>query len=349
MNGELCQGETPRYSSKAIPYVCPSCKTALALAQEIFYCESCDKNYECQGGIPNFRLFPDPYLTDEEDYSRTEFVIEALPRFNLPSLLEHYWSVSDVTPVPLRAKFIRSAMLGEKKGQRVIRILSDQTFSQPVEPKRVLELGSGTGSFLITAIEHYPDVVGVDIAMRWLHVSRRRFMDIDRTPPTLVVSCAEYLPFPDQYFDLIVCSATLEFTKDPESVLKECARLLTTSGSLYFSTVNRFSITQDPYVYLWGVGLLPRAWQAPYVKFRRNASYENITLFSYNEFQKLARKYFDTIEFALPDIDNDALKEFPLIKRVQVHIFRGLKKIGFISKLLLRITPQWDIKLSKPK
>jgi ubiquinone/menaquinone biosynthesis C-methylase UbiE len=190
-------------------------------------------------------------------------------------------------------------------------------------------------------------VIGTDIAMRWLHVSRRRFMDRGLPIPPLVCCCAEHLPFPDGTFDLAVCSATLEFTRNQDQTLSECARALCRGGSLYLSTVNRFSIAQNPYVYLWGVGFLPRNWQARYVRWRRDASYENINLLSLGELRRMARKYFSAIEVGLPDIDDESLKQLPLFTRFQVGAYRIFKRLPLFRQMLKWFGPQWDVKLTR--
>ena len=255
---------------REIPIVCPLCKQPLSAREQTYCCSPCGKTYPLHAGIPDFRVFPDPYLAMEEDRERTEFVLEALERLDFPSLLEAYWGVSDVTPEELRGKFIRSAMLGEKKAMRILDLLRGKEFdNDSIATHSVLEIGCGTGGFLATAMARFQTVVGIDIGMRWLHVSRRRFMDKGLDVPALVCCCAEHLPFPHGTFDQIVCSATLEFARDQDRVLSECARTMSVTGSAYFSTVNRFSLAQDPYVYLWGLGFLPRSWQARYVRYRR--------------------------------------------------------------------------------
>jgi ubiquinone/menaquinone biosynthesis C-methylase UbiE len=298
-------------------------------------------------GIPDFRVFPDSYLNFEEDRQRTEYVLAGLEQYDLRGLLEYYWSVSDITPPVLRAKFVRSALLGENRARRVLRVLEDGTFRQPVTARRVLEIGSGTGNFLIVAARRYEQVVGIDVAMRWLHVSRRRFLDAGLPVPPLVCCCAEHLPFPDGMFDLAVCCSTLEFTRDQDQVLAEAARVLTSKGALYLDTVNRFSIAQNPYAYLWGVGFLPRAWQAKYVRWRRQASFENIRLLSLRELRQLAGKHFGRVEVALPDIDNEALRSLPRLTRLQVGVYRRLKKLPVFRHVLHWVGPQWDILLGR--
>jgi ubiquinone/menaquinone biosynthesis C-methylase UbiE/uncharacterized protein YbaR (Trm112 family) len=332
-------------SLQALAFVCPLCRGGLDVLEEASHCSDCKKTYSLHGGIPDFRVFPDPYLDFPEDYDRTEIVLAALDRYELEPLLEYYWSFSDITPEALRPKFIRSAMLGEQKSERTMQILKAD--KQARKAQKVFELGSGTGNFLVAAMQEYEQVIGIDIAMRWLHVSRRRFMDKGLPVPPLVCCCAEFLPFPDGSFDLGVMSATLEFTRDQEKVLSECARTLNGTGMLHINTVNRFSIARDPYAYLWGIGLLPRRWQARYAHWRRGASYENINLLSLRELTRLAAAYFSSIELSLPEVDEAALKQFSRSTQLQGRMYKRLRDLPLFRALLKRIGPGWEAKFRK--
>jgi SAM-dependent methyltransferase len=342
---ERCPGSLLE-SLRNIPFVCPLCRGALDVRGQAYHCAACERTYPLHGGIPDFRVFPDPFLSFDEDRRRTELVIGALDRFDLRGLLEYYWSFSDITPPPLRARFIRSALLGEKRALRVVKLLGAVTDRPLLGCERVLEIGSGTGNFLAVA-RHYRMIVGIDIAMRWLHLSRRRFLDRGLPVPALVCCCAEHLPFPDGLFDQAVCSATLEFTRDPNRVMSECARTLRSNGSFYVSTVNRFSIVQDPYASLWGVGFLPRSWQAKYVHWRRQASYENIRLLSLAELRALAGRHFAATEIALPAVDGELLHGLPWRTQLQGAVYQRLRKLPFFDRIFQWVAPQWDILLRK--
>jgi ubiquinone/menaquinone biosynthesis C-methylase UbiE/uncharacterized protein YbaR (Trm112 family) len=333
-------------SLRSVQFVCPLCRGDLDILTNGYVCETCQKNYLLHDGIPDFRVFPDPYLNFQEDYERTEIVLAGLEKYDLEKLLEYYWSYSDITPENLRPMFIRSAMLGEQRAKRTLEIFENGTFRQNITAKKVLEIGSGTGNFLAVADDYFEQSFGVDIAMRWLHVSRRRFMDKGLPVPPLVCCCAEFLPFADDSFDLVVMSSTLEFVSDQTKVLSESSRVLSEDGALYVNSVNRYSLANDPYSYLWGVGFLPRAWQAQYVRWRRDATYKTRTL-SYTEFNRLARRDFSEREFALPDVGAAALKQLPAFTRLQVHFYRFLKKLPVFSLLLKQIGPGWDVVLRK--
>lgn len=334
-----------------IDLVCPLCHQEMEVVADAYHCAPCHRTYPLHAGIPDFRVFPDPYLDFDEDRARTEIVLDGLDKQrDLESLLVYYLSFSDVTPIPLRSKFVRSAMLAERKAARILQLLEGTTFASAVTPhtvRRVLEIGSGTGGFLAVAAPHYEQVVGIDIAMRWLHVSRRRFMDHGLPVPPLVCCCAEHLPFPDGSFDLAVSAATLEFVRDQQQVVAETARVLTGTGSLFLQTVNRFAVSGDPYVYLWGLGFLPRAWQARYVRWRRDASYENIRLLSFRELHRMAARHFRSREIALPDVDSAMLAKFPPSTRVLVYLYRALKRLPPVGLALRWIGPGWDAKMGK--
>jgi SAM-dependent methyltransferase len=333
-------------SLRDISFVCPLCRRELQVHEEAYHCAPCGRTYRVHDGIPDFRVFADPFLSFEEDRRRTEIVLSALDRFDLQGLLEHYWSYSDITPPPLRAKFIRSALLGEKRALRVVKLLEPVAERAQGSVRRVLEIGSGTGNFL--AVMHPGQkVVGIDIAMRWLHLSRRRFLDKALPVPALVCCCAEHLPFADGLFDQAVCSATLEFTRDPNQVLSECARTLRPNGYLYISTVNRYSIVQDPYASLWGVGFLPRSWQTGYVRWRRQASYENIRVLSLRELRALTSRHFAAAEIVLPSVDDELLQELPWRMRLQGAVYRQLRKLPLFDPIFKWVAPQWDVVLRK--
>jgi ubiquinone/menaquinone biosynthesis C-methylase UbiE/uncharacterized protein YbaR (Trm112 family) len=335
-------------SLREMQFVCPLCRSNLDVLTNGYECADCEKKYPLHDGIPDFRVFPDPYLNFQEDYERTEIVLKGLKKYELEKLLEYYWSFSDITPENLRSKFIRSVLLGEDRARRTLEIFEDGTFKKPVTAKRVLEIGSGTGNFLAVAGECFKQVIGVDIAMRWLHLSRRRFMDKGLPVPPLVCCCAEYLPFADGTFDLVAMTSTLEFVADQLKVLSECARVLDSNGALYVNSVNRFALARDPYSYLWGVGFLPRSLQAKYVLWRQGATYKTKTL-SYREFKRCASREFAESEFALPDVSSAAIKQFSALTRWQVYIYRFLKKLPVVSQLLKQIGPGWDVVLRKSK
>jgi SAM-dependent methyltransferase len=134
------------------------------------------------------------------------------------------------------------------------------------------------------------EVIGVDIAFRWLVVGRRRLDELGRGAHVrLVCACADHLPFPDQSFDLVVAENLIEHTRRPEAVLVEAGRVRRAGGAFMARTVNRYAAAPEPHVGVWGVGFLPRRLMDPYVRWRKGLPYQHIQLQSYFDLRRILR------------------------------------------------------------
>lgn len=109
----------------------------------------------------------------------------------------------------------------------------------------VLDLGCGEGRHAITAymLENVFSV-GIDLSLQDLQTTQERFSQFqekDNPDKTLLLSVASgnFLPFPDQSFDTIICSEVLEHIENYEEVLSEITRVLKENGKLAVS-VPRF-------------------------------------------------------------------------------------------------------------
>jgi SAM-dependent methyltransferase len=100
----------------------------------------------------------------------------------------------------------------------------------PGSPRRVLDLGTGTGmaAFIVARRFQEAEVVGVDLAERMVEEAR------SATPPELAGRVhfehddAEHLPYPDGSFELVTLANMIPF-------FDELARLVAPGGHLVFS------------------------------------------------------------------------------------------------------------------
>jgi len=99
-------------------------------------------------------------------------------------------------------------------------------------PRRVLDVGCGTGLLLRMLAERLPGaekLVGIDAAAGMISVASSK-----ETEPRIGLSTgvAEDLPFPDSTFDLVVSTTSFDHWQDQGAGLGECARVLAPSGHL---------------------------------------------------------------------------------------------------------------------
>ena len=102
-----------------------------------------------------------------------------------------------------------------------------------LEPRRILDLGAGTGKALAALAARFPTaaVVGVDLTPAMLRVAAGR---PDRTA-FLVCADAARLPFPDQSVDLIFSSLALHWSPVLDAVFAEVRRVLRHPGLFTFT------------------------------------------------------------------------------------------------------------------
>ncbi|MEO8189941.1 MAG: methyltransferase domain-containing protein [Acidobacteriota bacterium] len=340
-------------SLAGVSFVCPRCHGELGADADSFRCGACSLRFPVIAGIPDFRLAPDPYLSVEEDLARTRKILEMPDGLSFRDLLRRYWGLSDETPAALREKFVETALTGEERARRTLSALAA---ADRARVRNVLEIGTGTGNLLATAagfLSGGVHVIGTDAAMRWLHVARRRLRDSGEPEPALACCGGENLPFPDASFDAVVSIATLEFVSDAAAFLAECLRVLRPGGVVLVSAVNRFSVTREPHVALWGVGFLPRGWQAAYVRARRGASFEQIRLRSHGELRRLTRGPRLRVggevgtEFFLPDLSDEETRALSPSRALALSAYRLAKRFRAGRALLRRLAPEWVLVLRK--
>lgn len=106
-------------------------------------------------------------------------------------------------------------------------------------PRRVLDVGCGTGYLLRTMARHYPEaqeLAGIDAAPNMIEMAKG-LTDDQRL--TFTNGVAEQLPYPDASMDLVVSSTSFDHWSDQLAGLRECARVLRAGGHLVL--VDQFS------------------------------------------------------------------------------------------------------------
>jgi SAM-dependent methyltransferase len=106
--------------------------------------------------------------------------------------------------------------------------------------KRVLEIGFGLGSDLLSWAQGGAEVHGIDITEEHLRLAARNFA-LHGCEARLQLADAAHIPYPDGYFDIVYSNGVLHHTRDIEESLDEARRVLKPGGRLLMSVYRRHS------------------------------------------------------------------------------------------------------------
>lgn len=111
----------------------------------------------------------------------------------------------------------------------------------PLANRRVLDVGTGDGTYAIEAAERGALATGLDSQSELLNAARaraaRRGLSIEFREGR-----AESLPFDDARFDVVLAVTVLCFVAKPEAVVREMARVLASGGRLVLGELGRRSV-----------------------------------------------------------------------------------------------------------
>jgi SAM-dependent methyltransferase len=306
--------------------VCPQCRGSVRKDAEAYFCAACSRVYPEICGIPDFRLFPDPYIDISADREKARHLAAATTGMSFEQAVRYYYSITPDDPADLAEVWTARAVSEVDIANAFLR-------DCPLTGL-VLDVGCSTGAMLVAASA----AAGTDIALRWLIIGKLRLRE-SGCKAQLVCANAEHLPFPDDAFDALTCLDTLEHLRDPLAALKDFRRVAT---QLVVTSNNRWCLLPEPHVHLWGVGLLPRSLQRRYVAWRRPDLHPyRITLRGPAEGLALARA---------AGWENARQESAPLHAPHLRHVFRlALRVYQSVRRFpgLIWLAPRWLVKASR--
>ena len=181
----------------------------------------------------------------------------------------------------------------------------------------------------------YEKVIGLDSSLPDLILAKKLLESEGLLTVQLVQARGQALPFHQESFDFISAQNVLEHLFDPESVFRECYRILRQGGGFTADSRNRFDLFfPEPHVKIRWVGLLPRRWAKSYVRLRRGMSYEATKLLSLGELRQGLRNNFGR-HFRILFADPNAYGAAPWTQRC----LEVIKKIPGLRSMVLFIFP----------
>ena len=317
---------------------CTACLGPLEVGPDAWRCGSCAASGRSLRGIPDLRVAEDVYLPNADDWSFALELDAAFDRLDFRGLLDLYFDLSPEVSPDQRARQIGHILTAPDRAAGWVEALGPNLPEGPW-----LDLGCGSGSFL-AAIGRDRPLIGLDVAMRWLIVARKRLDEEGLGPIRLACGNAERMPFGDGTFAAVVAGDVIEHVADQSATLSESHRILLPGGRLFLASPNRFSLAPEPHVGVWGVGFLPRRWMIPYVRMVRRLDFRAIRTLSYAEWtQALRRSPFGGGSIRCPSLPAADLEGMVPLKRQLATIYNRLARSGPGQGLMRAVGPLFHV------
>jgi ubiquinone/menaquinone biosynthesis C-methylase UbiE len=214
-------------------FSCPRCKTSLTLGISSYDCNPCHESY--------------PIRDQHVDFlGEVDFYAGELPQNDMRKLIEEIDSLGyseALKRLYLKRPYLRNYIEDKRRGDWICHCFGRNN-------RRCLDIGSGLGNLSEMLSHHYDEVYSLEAVHERIEFQERRFKNSDVKNITIVRGNALELPFPDDYFDLVVCNGVLEWVgkmntaRPPREVqlsfLEEVKRILSDKGCLYIGIENRF-------------------------------------------------------------------------------------------------------------
>ncbi len=327
------------------PWRCPDsdCRGRLATGFDAWACRACGRYFRALRGIPDLRVREDLYLSNEDDWAFARRLDEDYDRLDFRGLLDRYFDLADEVGPGQKDRQIAHILTAPGRVGHWLDALDSTRNGGPI-----LDLGCGSGTFLAAVGRSLPEVCGVDVALRWLLVARKRLEEEGLAHIPLACACAEALPVEDETFTGIVAGDVIEHVGDQAATLAESHRTLRASGRIFLASPNRFSLGAEPHVGAWGVGYLPRRWMYAYVSFATGLDFRAIHTLGLREWERLlSESPFRTGTIRAPRLPADDLDHFGPFKRAVGRLYNAGVATGVGQWMARSIGPLFHVVATK--
>jgi len=326
-------------------WCCPLHYGDLTGGPERLVAACCGREFPIVAGIPDLRTAHAAWVDLEDDRRRAAALASAVPANEVEASIRWVFGQRNSwTP-----EMVQRRTAGVLDAVAKLRDQSTGWLSKAVRGSQpLLDVGCGPGT-LLAALGSGRPLLGIDVSLEWLVVARR-LSAAAGVRAELAAGHAESLPLRAGSMGSVVAMDVLEHVGDQAAMIHEVDRVLASGGVFAAATPNRYSLAAEPHVYIWGVGWLPRKWQARYVRWRTGLPYDFARLLSLADLRRLIPQHSSlraTVEPApVPASD---LRRFSRRRRVLGETYNALLALPPFRAAARRVGPFFHLTAVKPE
>lgn len=289
-------------------WCCPVCRGRLAVEvrDSRLSCVRCGTPFEVIAGIPDLRVSRPAWVdadADREAALRLDRDTRSLPLDAVVRRVFEHQPHRTAAEVEQRTRLVLSSpakLRGQLQGW----------LREAATTPGFVDVGCGPGLLLAAAADEGVSGAGIDASLEWLIVARR-MIEAHGGRATLCAALGEALPLPDGSAPAITSLDVIEHVGDQRRHLRELDRIAAPGAPFALATPNRFSMSAEPHVGVWGVGWLPVRLQRGYVRLRSGKPYDFVRLLSVPGLARLMKRetHFDG-HFIVPRIPDEEIDVF---------------------------------------
>lgn len=174
------------------------------------------------------------------------------------------------------------------KARKVLAVLTDY-LSTPLAQLTCLEIGCSVGLMTRYFAQEFRWVVSIDVDSNAIKFAVRE----NSSGLNFIIASGDNLPFPDESYDVIICTQVYEHTQNPAGMVDEIWRVLRQGGVCFFSGPNKLSLIEE-HTGLPLVHWLPRHFAKQLVRFLKRGYDFDVNLMTYWELKRLWSKFIIT-------------------------------------------------------
>ncbi len=324
------------------PWCCPICHGPLDDGGETLSCRACARVYPVFTGIPDFRLARPAWVDVDGDRLRACELAKRVRDLTPAQLVEEVfrqrgWPEAEVAR--RAAQIVGGPARLRRELEGWLRPAADSTLP-------FLDLGCGAGQ-LLAATPARP-AIGIDVGLEWLVVAQQLIASHGGRP-RLAAALAEALPLRSGSLGGVISLDVIEHVGDQVLFLREIERVLAPGATCALATPNRYSLAPEPHVNLWGVGWLPRRYQAPYVQWRSGKPYAFCRLLTPAELSRMLAASTDLrFNIVVPEIPLEEIASFGPSKARLARVYNRLVNTRLGRPVLTRVGAFFRVLAVKP-